>query len=133
MVDSLVLAITIIVVAVPEGLPLAVTLSLAYSVVRMKEQNNFVRHLRACETMGAATTVLTDKTGTLTLNKMTVTKAYLMDKDVTIPQAYELRNLDKLFLSENIARNTNASLNIQGDKIEHVGNRTECAMLNMVR
>ncbi|KAF8430389.1 E1-E2 ATPase-domain-containing protein [Tirmania nivea] len=70
--DILIVAVTIIVVAVPEGLPLAVTLALAYATTRMLKDNNLVRVLRACETMGNATTVCSDKTGTLTQNKMTV-------------------------------------------------------------
>ena len=66
------LAVTLIVVAVPEGLPMAVTLSLAYSMRRMLQTNNLVRKMHACETMGAATVICTDKTGTLTQNKMQV-------------------------------------------------------------
>ncbi|KDD73154.1 E1-E2 ATPase, partial [Helicosporidium sp. ATCC 50920] len=70
-------AVTIVVVAVPEGLPLAVTISLAYSMTRMVRDNNFVRVLAACETMGGATTICSDKTGTLTQNRMTVTAAWI--------------------------------------------------------
>merc|ERR1711990_1296752 len=70
--NAFTLAVTIIVVAVPEGLPLAVTISLAYSMHKMMDDQNFVRVLRACETMGNATTICSDKTGTLTRNKMTV-------------------------------------------------------------
>jgi len=70
--DILIVAITVIVVAVPEGLPLAVTLALAFATTRMLKENNLVRELRACETMGNATTICSDKTGTLTQNKMTV-------------------------------------------------------------
>ncbi len=70
--DILIVAVTVIVVAVPEGLPLAVTLALAFATTRMLKENNLVRVLRACETMGNATTICSDKTGTLTQNKMTV-------------------------------------------------------------
>ena len=70
-------AVTILVVAVPEGLPLAVTLALAFSVIRMQADNNLVKHLDACETMGSATTICSDKTGTLTKNRMTVMRAFL--------------------------------------------------------
>ncbi|EPY32582.1 Ca2+-transporting ATPase [Angomonas deanei] len=71
--DNLTTAVTIVVVAVPEGLPLSVTIALAYSMKQMFKENNLVRHLAACETMGGATTICTDKTGTITQNKMTVT------------------------------------------------------------
>jgi P-type E1-E2 ATPase len=72
LVNYLILSITVIVVAVPEGLPLAVTISLAYSVAKMRKENNLVRRLDASETMGGANEVCTDKTGTLTKNQMTV-------------------------------------------------------------
>merc|ERR1711971_1101787 len=72
-----IIGVTVLVVAVPEGLPLAVTLSLAYSVKKMMSDNNFVRHLQACETMGNATTICSDKTGTLTTNRMSVSKCHL--------------------------------------------------------
>lgn len=75
-IDAVILAITIIVVAVPEGLPLAVTLSLAYSVNEMKKENNLVRRLEAAETMGGANEICTDKTGTLTQNVMNVVQFY---------------------------------------------------------
>lgn len=70
-------AITVLVVAIPEGLPLAVTIALAYSVKKMLHDNNLVRHLHSCETMGNATCICSDKTGTLTTNKMTVVDSYL--------------------------------------------------------
>lgn len=75
--NGLIIAITVIVVAVPEGLPLAVTISLAYSVNKMSEEKNLVRKLQSSETMGNANEICTDKTGTLTQNKMTVQSAYL--------------------------------------------------------
>ena len=75
-----ILAVTVVVVAVPEGLPLAVTLSLAHATIQMLKDNNLVRHLSACETMGNATTICSDKTGTLTLNKMTVVRANLLEQ-----------------------------------------------------
>ncbi|KAK3249190.1 ATF/CREB activator [Cymbomonas tetramitiformis] len=78
MVEYFAIAVTIIVVAVPEGLPLAVTLSLAYSMQKMMQDNSLVRHLKACETMGGATNICSDKTGTLTTNSMTVVKSSLM-------------------------------------------------------
>lgn len=72
-----IIAITVLVVAVPEGLPLAVTIALAYSVKKMLKDNNLVRHLHACETMGNATAICSDKTGTLTTNRMTVVESYI--------------------------------------------------------
>ena len=75
-VNFIILGVTVLVVAVPEGLPLAVTLSLAYSVRKMMFDNNLVRHLDACETMGNATAICSDKTGTLTTNRMTVVQSY---------------------------------------------------------
>eukprot|EP00002_Diphylleia_rotans_P007462 TRINITY_DN169_c0_g6_i1.p1 TRINITY_DN169_c0_g6~~TRINITY_DN169_c0_g6_i1.p1 ORF type:complete len:975 (-),score=213.50 TRINITY_DN169_c0_g6_i1:176-3100(-) len=76
-VDFFVVGVTIVVVCVPEGLPLAVTISLAYSMMKMIQDKNFVRHLDASETMGSATQICSDKTGTLTENRMTVTNMYL--------------------------------------------------------
>ncbi|KAH7938396.1 hypothetical protein HPB49_023171 [Dermacentor silvarum] len=76
-VNCFIIGVTVLVVAVPEGLPLAVTLSLAYSVKKMMKDNNLVRHLDACETMGNATAICSDKTGTLTTNRMTVVQSYI--------------------------------------------------------
>lgn len=78
-VSYLILSITVVVVAVPEGLPLAVTISLAFSVSKMRKENNLVRRLDASETMGGANEICTDKTGTLTKNQMTVQQVYLND------------------------------------------------------
>ena len=84
LVEYFIIAVSIVVMAVPEGLPLAVSISLAYSVGKMKDQNNLVRYLSACQTMGGANNVCSDKTGTLTKNLMTVTKFWgqecLLDK-----------------------------------------------------
>jgi Ca2+ transporting ATPase len=82
LVNYFIIAVSIVVLAVPEGLPLAVTISLAYSVGKMKEENNLVRFLAACETMGGANNICTDKTGTLTKNQMTVTKLWTEGKVV---------------------------------------------------
>ena len=77
LVEAFIIAVSIIVVAVPEGLPLAVTIALAYSVGKMKDENNLVRYLQACETMGGATNLCSDKTGTLTKNIMSVTRLFM--------------------------------------------------------
>ncbi|OQR89508.1 P-type ATPase (P-ATPase) Superfamily, partial [Thraustotheca clavata] len=76
-----IIGITVLVVAIPEGLPLAVTIALAFSVKKMLKDNNLVRHLDACETMGSATTICSDKTGTLTTNRMTVVECYVGQKE----------------------------------------------------
>ena len=79
-IDALILAITIVVVAIPEGLPLAVTIALAYSAKRMYKDKNFVRNLAACETMGNVTNICSNKTGTLTENRMTVVQGWFASK-----------------------------------------------------
>ena len=79
--SAFIIGITVIVVAVPEGLPLAVTIALAFSINKMRKENNLVRHLHACESMGCANNICSDKTGTITENKMHVAKLF-MDKDI---------------------------------------------------
>lgn len=108
------MAVTLIVMAVPEGMPMAVTLSLALNMRRMLKNNNLVRKLHACETMGAVTVICTDKTGTLTQNKMQVADMKQYDAD------------DALFRSA-IALNTTAHLDEEGGK--GIGNPTEVALL----
>ncbi|XP_050225493.1 putative calcium-transporting ATPase 13, plasma membrane-type [Mercurialis annua] len=100
-------AVTIVVVAIPEGLPLAVTLTLAYSMKKMMNDNALVRKLSACETMGSATVICTDKTGTLTLNQMKVTEFWL-GKDLI---QNEIEHNISLLLEEGVALNTTAILN----------------------
>lgn len=77
LIEDVALAVAILVVAIPEGLPLAVTVSLAYSMGKMMNDKALVRHLKACEIMGGATAICSDKTGTLTTNKMTVVRSYI--------------------------------------------------------
>ena len=84
-IHSFITSVTIIVVAIPEGLPLAVTISLAYSTRKMLKDNNLIRVLAACETMGNATDICSDKTGTLTENRMTVVKAWFGGDLVDFP------------------------------------------------
>lgn len=109
------MAVTLIVMAVPEGLPMAVTLALALNMRRMLKSHNLVRRLHACETMGAVDVICTDKTGTLTQNKMQVAK---MD-------AHDLDDMQLSILYSGIAVNTTAELN--GD--DGIGNPTEVALL----
>ena len=122
--DSIMICVTLIVVAVPEGLPMAVTLSLAYSMRRMLQTSNLVRKLHACETMGATTVICTDKTGTLTQNQMRVYALQANRDDVTI---------DAL-LKEGIAVNSTASLDLSNpEKPIALGNPTEGALLLWLR
>jgi hypothetical protein len=116
--QTLMIAVTLIVVAVPEGLPMAVTLSLAYSMRRMLRTNNLVRKMHACETMGATTVICTDKTGTLTQNQMSVDEMKLYGDT---PQD---------LLHEGIAVNSTASLDLSDPANPQVlGNPTEGALL----
>ncbi|KAF4726889.1 hypothetical protein FOZ63_016677, partial [Perkinsus olseni] len=100
MLQFFITGITILVVAIPEGLPLAVTLSLAFAVTKMQKDNNLVKHLDACETMGSATTICSDKTGTLTKNRMTVVEANLAGVEI---QPADGRKLNPLPSSEVLA------------------------------
>ncbi|DBA89907.1 TPA: hypothetical protein ACH3X2_004399 [Trebouxia sp. C0005] len=145
----LITAITILVVAIPEGLPLAVTIALAYSVKRMLKDNNLVRHLGAAETMGTATTICTDKTGTLTQNDMQVVRMWIGGADFQqldalqpmqpveegawqdIPLGLDPRVRD--LLGNSVALNTTASVKQadDSDAFVRVGNRTECALLEL--
>uniref|UniRef100_A0A672ZX09 Calcium-transporting ATPase n=1 Tax=Sphaeramia orbicularis TaxID=375764 RepID=A0A672ZX09_9TELE len=133
-----IIGVTVLVVAVPEGLPLAVTISLAYSVKKMMKDNNLVRHLDACETMGNATAICSDKTGTLTMNRMTVVQAYIGDthyKTVPEPDVIKPETLETLVNS--ISINSAYTTKIlppekEGGLPRHVGNKTECALLGLV-
>ncbi len=123
--NTLMIAVTLIVMSVPEGLPMAVTLSLAYSMRRMLKANNLVRKMHACETMGAATIICTDKTGTLTQNRMTVGDTFFNSVVDGKPTDSE----EGLMLKENIAVNSTASLDLSKEKPEVLGNPTEGALL----
>uniref|UniRef100_A0A8C0RJN1 Calcium-transporting ATPase n=1 Tax=Canis lupus familiaris TaxID=9615 RepID=A0A8C0RJN1_CANLF len=133
-----IIGVTVLVVAVPEGLPLAVTISLAYSVKKMMRDNNLVRHLDACETMGNATAICSDKTGTLTTNRMTVVQSYLGDthyKEVPAPSTLTPKILDLLVhaISINSAYTTKIlPPEKEGALPRQVGNKTECALLGFV-
>ncbi|XP_037680931.1 plasma membrane calcium-transporting ATPase 4 isoform X2 [Choloepus didactylus] len=133
-----IIGVTVLVVAVPEGLPLAVTISLAYSVKKMMKDNNLVRHLDACETMGNATAICSDKTGTLTMNRMTVVQAYIggshyheiPSPDVLVPKVLDL-------IVNGISINSAYTSKIlppekEGGLPRQVGNKTECALLGFV-
>lgn len=139
--DILIVAVTVIVVAVPEGLPLAVTLALAFATTRLVKLNNLVRVLKSCETMGNATTVCSDKTGTLTTNVMTVVTGYFGgrffddknkngDEVTSIDFATQLNATEKRELVEAIAINSTA---FEDDNGGFVGSKTETALLAFAR
>lgn len=124
--NTMMIAVTLIVVAVPEGLPMAVTLSLAYSMRRMMKTNNLVRKMHACETMGATTVICTDKTGTLTQNQMRVyqTQFYALDN-----QRLD-EGLASCLLKEGIAVNSTASIDYtDACNLKVLGSPTEGALL----
>ncbi|XP_018543680.1 plasma membrane calcium-transporting ATPase 2 isoform X4 [Lates calcarifer] len=133
-----IIGVTVLVVAVPEGLPLAVTISLAYSVKKMMKDNNLVRHLDACETMGNATAICSDKTGTLTTNRMTAVQCYVGDvhyKEIPDPGVLPPKSLELLVnaISINSAYTTKIlPPDKEGGLPKQVGNKTECGLLGLV-
>lgn len=119
-------AVTLIVVAVPEGLPMSVTLSLALSMRRMLQNNNLVRKMHACETMGATTVICTDKTGTLTQNQMQVYKTNFFSQKGDLAEDNEVNCL----IREGISANSTAYLDYtEPGKVKTLGNPTEAALL----
>ncbi|KAK3197811.1 hypothetical protein Dsin_021226 [Dipteronia sinensis] len=128
----LTVAVTIVVVAVPEGLPLVVILTLANSMRKMMADKALVRRLSACETMGSATTICCDKTGTLTLNQMTVVEAYAGGEKIDPPDSNsQLSPMLSSLLIEGIAQNSNGSVYVPagGGNVELSGSPTEKAIL----
>ncbi|OQV17008.1 Plasma membrane calcium-transporting ATPase 3 [Hypsibius exemplaris] len=137
-VKFIITGVTVLVVAVPEGLPLAVTLSLAYSVKKMMLDNNLVRHLDACETMGNATAICSDKTGTLTTNRMTTVQTYIAGVHYkTVPKHTDMPERVISIISQGLALNSGYTSRIMasdkpGELPKQVGNKTECALLGFV-
>uniref|UniRef100_A0A7S4VBP8 P-type Ca(2+) transporter n=1 Tax=Ditylum brightwellii TaxID=49249 RepID=A0A7S4VBP8_9STRA len=153
--DYFITAVTILVVAVPEGLPLAVTLALAVSVRRMIKDSNQVKHMDSCETMGSATTICSDKTGTLTENKMTAMRAFLAGKEhehiVGKTSGEEDMNLGKIILESSTSSDeTKALVELLSEAIllncaptskvnsteaglVYEGNATECALIKLTQ
>jgi calcium-translocating P-type ATPase len=138
--DAFIMAVTIVVVAVPEGLPLAVTISLAFSTRQMLADQNLIRHLAACETMGNATNICSDKTGTLTQNRMTVLKGIFADTrcDDTVHRVPTLISTKALeFILEGIACCSTARIVANQQEDDNnvikpptiIGNKTEGALL----
>ncbi|SCV36210.1 probable calcium P-type ATPase NCA-3 (Ca2+-transporting ATPase) [Fusarium fujikuroi] len=135
-VDLLVVAIAIIAVAVPEGLPLAVTLALAFATTRLLKENNLVRVLRACETMGNATCICSDKTGTLTTNKMTVTAGRFGSSSFTsdIPTwATTLPPETRKLITQSVAVNSTAFEGTNEGDAAFIGSKTETALLQLAK
>ncbi|OHS98911.1 calcium-translocating P-type ATPase, PMCA-type family protein [Tritrichomonas foetus] len=134
LIENLMVGVTIFICAVPESLPLAVTLSLGLSMKWMVKDNIFVRHLNSCETMGGATTICSDKTGTLTQNNMTVVKFFMNGKDSNDGKPDLPPEIIKL-LCESIAINTSAYMTPpeDGKPGRFVGQSSECALLQMVQ
>ncbi|XP_062608894.1 plasma membrane calcium-transporting ATPase 2-like isoform X4 [Saccostrea cucullata] len=132
-----IIGVTVLVVAVPEGLPLAVTLALAYSVRKMMDDNNLVRHLDACETMGNATAICSDKTGTLTTNRMTVVQSYIgRAHHKSTPNFNSLAPPLQDLIVRSIAINSGYTSRVLPDKDgglpQQLGNKTECALLGFI-
>lgn len=119
-----IVAITIVACAVPEGLPLAVTISLAYSMRQMMNDNNFVRHLNACETMGSATVICSDKTGTLTLNEMNVERVMIGLHANVFPISAHFND----FLCYSMSVNSHAIISEK----DQIGSQTECALVRYI-
>ncbi|XP_012275644.1 plasma membrane calcium-transporting ATPase 2 isoform X4 [Orussus abietinus] len=137
LVRHLIIGVTVLVVAVPEGLPLAVTLSLAYSVKKMMKDNNLVRHLDACETMGNATAICSDKTGTLTTNRMTVVRSYICEQMSDSANFSDIPSHVGSLIIQAVSINSAYTSRIMPsqDPTElpmQVGNKTECALLGFV-
>ncbi|PIA13438.1 calcium-translocating P-type ATPase [Coemansia reversa NRRL 1564] len=128
-------SITVVVVAVPEGLPMAVTIALAYATTRMLKDGNLVRQLAACETMGGATVVCTDKTGTLTQNRMTVVRGFVAERELqSRSEAHafyeQLPQATRSILLEGIAVNSTAFEGPdESGAIDFIGSKSECALL----
>lgn len=140
-VKAFIIAVTIVVVSIPEGLPLAVTLALAYSTKKMYQDQCFIRVLAACETMGNATNICSDKTGTLTENRMTVVEGWFADSIVNQEEFPKLSLTDnvKSLIVEQVAINRSAYLihkDADGrllDRPQIIGNKTEGALVMMIR
>ena len=123
--SAFMIAVTIIVVAVPEGLAMSVTLSLAYSMRRMTQANTLVRQMHACETIGAATVICSDKTGTLTTSKMELQNFV----SVMLPNGLKENDPSSVFIAESVAANSTADLSRTEKGVETLGNPTESALL----
>ena len=125
--DAFITSIVLIVAAVPEGLPTIVAVSLALNIIKMSRENALVKKMIACETVGCINIICSDKTGTLTENKMTVQQIY------TKGELLEPENLTDVCLLENFCINSNANVTVEDGKDSFIGNPTECALLVAAR
>lgn len=121
--EAFITSIVLIVAAVPEGLPTIVAVSLSINIIKMSKQNALVKKMIACETIGCINVICSDKTGTLTENRMTVMDAYVY------PKAVKAEELKDLYMLENFCVNSTADIKWEGDKPKFIGNPTECALL----
>uniref|UniRef100_A0A8R1I4W9 Calcium-transporting ATPase n=1 Tax=Caenorhabditis japonica TaxID=281687 RepID=A0A8R1I4W9_CAEJA len=138
-VNFIIIGVTVLVIAVPEGLPLAITLALTYSVKKMMKDNNLVRHLDACETMGNATSICSDKTGTLTTNRMTCVQQYINHNfykgDAPKYEGMDPSTRDILF--NGIVINSGYASTVvppknPGEQRGQIGNKTECSLFGFI-
>ncbi len=120
---AFVTCIALIVAAVPEGLPTMVNMTLALTMQKMANINALVTKKEACETIGSVSVICSDKTGTLTQNRMTVENVYLNGKFV------DLDKIDDMYFINNCLLNSTADISFDGDKCNYLGNSTECALL----
>jgi Ca2+-transporting ATPase len=122
-------SVTIVVVAIPEGLPLAITLGLAFAMRKMMMDQNLVRRLEACETMGSATQLNADKTGTLTQNRMTVTDAWFGGTQYDAMPPHDASDAFAAMLAQSCCVNSDANLATDPEKgvVDHIGSKTECS------
>ena len=141
--NAFIISVTVIVVAIPEGLPMAVVISLAYSLHKMKEEKAFVKYLAATETMGNVTNICTDKTGTLTKGEMEVVNIFISDRDYPVTYAdkeyknkqedLKIPNDETNLINEIISHNITAYIDSKKDgNLSFTGNMTECALLQLL-
>lgn len=121
--EAFITSIVLIVAAVPEGLPTIVAVSLSINIIKMSKQNALVKKMIACETVGCINVICSDKTGTLTENKMTVIDVYSKGKMI------KPKSLDNAILLENFCINSTADVTFEENKNHFIGNPTECALL----
>ncbi|ULT98020.1 hypothetical protein L3Y34_005685 [Caenorhabditis briggsae] len=138
-VNFIIIGVTVLVIAVPEGLPLAITLALTYSVKKMMKDNNLVRHLDACETMGNATSICSDKTGTLTTNRMTCVQQFINNEFYkgNAPKYEQMDPSTRDLLFNGIVCNSGYNSTVvppknPGEQRGQIGNKTECSLLGFI-